>query len=44
MRSLTFVLLTKYSLGDQIEKNEMGAACSMYAGEERYVLGFDGEK
>jgi hypothetical protein len=29
-------------LGDQIEKNEMGAACSMYGREERFVLGFDG--
>jgi len=23
-------------LGDQIEKNEMGGACSMYGGEERW--------
>jgi hypothetical protein len=23
--------------GDQIEKNEMGGACSMYGGEERFI-------
>jgi len=27
------VLLTKYFLGDQIEKNGMGGACSMYREE-----------
>ena len=25
------MLLTQYSSGDKIEKNEMGGACSMYA-------------
>jgi len=29
------VLLTKYCLGDQIEKNEKGEACSAYVGERR---------
>ena len=29
--------------GDQIEKNEIGGACSMYGGEERCVQGFGGE-
>ena len=28
---------------DQIEKNEMGRACSPYGGEERRIQGFDGE-
>ena len=37
------VRLTQYSLGDQIEKNEMGEACSTYGGEERRIQGFDGE-
>jgi len=30
-------------LGDKIEKNEMGRACSMYEGEERGIQGFGGE-
>ena len=28
------LLLTQYSLGDKIEKNEMGGECSAYGGEE----------
>jgi len=27
-------------LGDKIEKNEMGGACSAYGGEERGATGF----
>jgi len=34
---------TKYYSGDQIEKNEMGGACSTYGGEERRIQGFGGE-
>jgi hypothetical protein len=34
MRASCFVLITKYYLGDQMEKNEMGRACSGY-GERR---------
>jgi hypothetical protein len=30
-------------LGGQIEKNEMGGACSIYWGEQRCVLVFGGE-
>jgi len=30
-------------LGDKIEKNEMGGACSMNGGEERRIQGFGGE-
>jgi hypothetical protein len=32
-------LLTKYYLGDQIKKNEMGGACSVYRGHrgEMYI-------
>jgi len=29
--------------GDQIEKNKMGGACSVYGGEERRIQGFGGE-
>jgi len=29
--------------GDQIEKNEMGRACSTYGGELRCIEGFDGK-
>jgi hypothetical protein len=29
------VFLIKYYTGDQIEKNEMGAACDTYGGEMR---------
>ena len=44
MRSLRgSVLLTQYCLGDRIEKNEMGGACSAYGGEERRIEGFCGE-
>jgi len=39
MRSLP----TKYHLGDQTEKNEMGGACNMYGGKERCIEGFGGE-
>jgi hypothetical protein len=37
------VLLTKYYSGDQIKKNEMGGACSMYGEEESWIQGFGGE-
>ena len=37
------VLLTQYSSGDKIEKNEIGEACSAYGGEERRIQGFGGE-
>jgi hypothetical protein len=33
----------EYFSGDNIEKNEMGEACSMYGGEERRIQGFGGE-
>ena len=36
-------LLTKYCSGDNIEKSEMGGACSAYGGEERRIQGFGGE-
>ena len=39
----TSVLLTQYCLGDQIETNKMGRACSMYGGEDRHIQGFGGE-
>jgi len=37
------MILTKYYSGNQIEKNEIGAACSRYGGEERCIQGFGGE-
>ena len=37
------MLLTQYCSGDELEKNEMGGACSAYGEEERRVQGFDGE-
>jgi len=30
----------EYCLGDKIEKNGMGGACSAYGGEERRIEGF----
>jgi len=33
------LLLIKYYSGDQMKKNEMGAACSTYGGQERSVYG-----
>jgi hypothetical protein len=36
-------LLTQYCSGDQIEKNELGGACSRYEREERRIQGFGGE-
>jgi hypothetical protein len=35
--------ITKYYSGNQIEKNEMGGACSMYGGKERSIQDFGGE-
>jgi len=37
------VFLAQYFLGDQIEKNEMGGACSTHGGEERCIQGFGGK-
>jgi hypothetical protein len=34
------VLLTKYYWGDQIEKIEVGGACSTYGGQEWCIWGF----
>jgi hypothetical protein len=36
-------LLTRYCLGDQFEKDEVGGVCSTYGGEERCLQGFGGE-
>jgi hypothetical protein len=33
----------KYYSGNQIEKNEIGGACSMYGGKERRIQDFGGE-
>ena len=37
------VLLSKYYWGVEIEKNEIGGACSTCGGEERCIQGFGGE-
>jgi hypothetical protein len=42
-RNLIPALITKYYSGNQIEKNEMGGACSMYGGKERCIQDFGGE-
>ena len=35
--------LYQYCAGDNIEKNEMGGACSAYRGKERRIQSFGGE-
>jgi hypothetical protein len=40
---LCSVLLTKYHLGHQVKKTEMGKTCGTYGGEERCIQGFSGE-
>jgi hypothetical protein len=40
-RNLMTVLITKYYSGNQIEKNEMGAACRTY-GAEMWIQDFGG--
>ena len=43
MKSLIILRLTQYCVGDKIEKNEIGGACSKDGGEEKPVQGFGGE-
>jgi len=43
MRSLMIFTHHLIMFGDQIDKNEMGVACSTYGGEERCIQGFGGE-
>jgi hypothetical protein len=40
MRSLMICTPHQYCWGEQIEKNDMGGACSTYGGEERCTQGF----
>jgi hypothetical protein len=35
-------IFTKYYSGNQIEKNEMGGACSKYGGKEKCIQDFGG--
>jgi len=42
LRSL-MICAPQYCSGDEIEKNEIGGASSLYGGEERCVQGFGGE-
>jgi len=37
------LLIAKYYPGDQMNKNEMGRACSMYFGQQRCIQGFGKE-
>jgi len=37
------LLLSHYCSDDQIEKNEVGGACSTYGAEQRCIQGFGGE-
>jgi len=37
------MLLTQYCSEDQIEKNELGWACSTYGEEERFIQGYGRE-
>jgi len=41
--ALRSILLSKYYLSDQIKKNQMGRACSMYGRQEICIQGFGGE-
>jgi hypothetical protein len=43
MRSLVICTLTNYFSDDQIEMIEMGGACGMSGGEQRYIQGFGGK-
>jgi len=43
MRSLMICTAHPMLLGDKIEKNAMGGACSAYGEEERRIQGLDGE-
>jgi hypothetical protein len=40
---ILYYLCTQYSLGNKIEKNEMGGACSAYWGDGRRKQAFGGE-
>jgi len=42
MKSLMMGTPHQIHSGEQIEKNEMGGACSTYGGKERYIQGFGG--
>ena len=37
------MIVAQYCAGDEIEKNEVGRACSTYGGEELCIQGFGGE-
>ena len=43
MRNLMIFTRHLVMFGNQIEKNEVGRACSTYGGEERCIQGFGGE-
>jgi hypothetical protein len=39
----SFMICTKYYLGDHIKENEMGGTCGTYGRDERYLQDFGGE-
>jgi hypothetical protein len=43
MRSLMTCTAHPIFAVDKIEKNEMGEACGMYGGEEKWIQGFGGD-
>jgi hypothetical protein len=43
LEEIPYVFLTKHYSSAQIKKNDKGRACSMFVGEERYMLGSGGE-
>jgi hypothetical protein len=42
-KALKFVLLTKCHLSREIKNNEIGSACGMCGGEERFIQDVDRE-
>ena len=39
-RMFMFVVFTKYHLDGKIKKNEMGAECLTYGGQEKWIQSF----
>jgi hypothetical protein len=37
------VRFTKYNYNDQVKEDEIGRACKMHGGEEKYIYNFGGK-